>query len=144
MARPKGPAEPSKYLSIAGAAELLDVSTEHARRLIDGIRKEAGPGKRYSEYVLAGHGKTLRVSAAAIVDYSKYSDILKDPDKRTSLRPFDIIRVERYLGIRQSADPDLIMDYDRLAASIVGAFFKAGAQAVGRSTPASQGSTLAG
>jgi hypothetical protein len=86
-------------MSIPDAAAFLGVSEETARKLIRGIKDEIGPGRRYNEFVLIGHGKTLRVSAAAFADYSKYSDALQDASLRSTLKPFDILAVERAMGI---------------------------------------------
>lgn len=111
MARSDRPT-PNKYMSISDAAAFLGVSEETARKLIRGIKDEIGPGKRYSEFVLIGHGKTLRVSAAAFADYSKYENALQDPSHRSALKPFDIAAVERAMGITPatvaSVDPDAL------------------------------------
>lgn len=109
MARNDRPT-PNKYMSISDAAAFLGVSEETARKLIRGIKDEIG--KRYNEFVLIGHGKTLRVSAAAFADYSKYENALQDPSHRSALKPFDIAAVERAMGITPatvaSVDPDAL------------------------------------
>lgn len=113
------PAEPSKYLSSKSLATFLDVSEQTARAIIKGVQKEIGPGRRYSSpYVIAGSGRTLRVAAAAAVDYSKYADALKDPSARAGLPAFDISKAEREMGLQLTA-AGMGLDYEAMAAAIV-------------------------
>lgn len=111
--------EPVKYLSPKSLATYLDVSEQTARAIIKGVQREVGPGRRYSSpYVIAGSGRTIRVAAAAAVDYSKYHEALEDPSARAGLPPFDISRAEREIGIRASA-AGMDLDYETMAAAIV-------------------------
>jgi hypothetical protein len=79
-----------QFLSIAEAAKQLDVSDQHIRNLITGIRSHTP--ERYTESDIFGRGK-IAVRFVALQDYANYGDNLKIAPP---YRPTDR---ERELGI---------------------------------------------
>lgn len=121
----QAPSEPSKYLSAKTLAAYLDISEQAARKIIKGVQKEIGPGKRYvSPYVVAGAERTVRIAAAAAIDFFKYGDALTGP-ARNQLPPFDWARAEVETGIRRPSASEV--DCDAIAQAVMRAMARSAA-----------------
>ncbi len=123
-----------QYLTKAEVMEELHVKDTEYSKIINGIRENKGPNKRYGQYSIRGSGKILQVRYAVLTDYLANREFLGTAAEKT-LPAFDVRAAERDLGVIAGdfqpaavhIDEDSIADritekiFSRLAARLVGA-----------------------